>query len=232
MLHVKTVSSFPHFSLFPTCTASRLITSGVNRRSAGRDLNLNLSRFATDSRNGSIAVNFNRSLVLSPRQTNFSKERNMKTNVGGLCLLMTLAISLLAAPIYADQAVALKRNLNSGWYDVRKEVTLQGTVESVVKNSAVTSFVGAHLMVSTAQGTVDASIGNHLVAGRYAMEFTPGQSVKLTGMMIEVNHHSVFAVRTLQTGDRTVTVRSQHGFLVSPAAKTRLTGVSSTGGAR
>jgi hypothetical protein len=156
----------------------------------------------------------------------------MKTNVGRLCLLMTLAVSLLAAPIYADQAVALKRNLNSGWYDVRKEVTLQGTVQSLVTGGPVTSFVGAHLMVSTAQGLVDASIGSYLTAGRDAMQFAPGQSVKLTGMMIEVNHRNVLAVRILQLGDRTVTIRSEHGFVVMPGARTRLTGVSSTGGAR
>lgn len=156
----------------------------------------------------------------------------MKKYLGGLCLLTTLAISLLAAPIYADQAVALKRTVTAGWYDVRKEVTLEGTVQSLVKSSAPTGFPGEHLMISTAQGTVDASIGRYLVAGRYAVPFNPGQSVKLVGMMIEVNHHSVFAVRTLQTGDRTITVRSEHGFLVYPGGRAHVTSASSTGGAR
>jgi hypothetical protein len=156
----------------------------------------------------------------------------MRKIAGGLCLLATLAISLLAEPLYANEAVAPRRTVIASRYDVSKEITVQGTVQSLVKHPAPPGIMGAHLEVTTAQGVVDAHIGNFVFAGRTPVSFAPGQSVKLVGLMTTVNHQNVFLVRTIQTGNRTITIRSDHGFLVNPAARTRLTNVPSTGGAR
>jgi len=156
----------------------------------------------------------------------------MRKILGGLCLLATLAISLLATPLCADESVAPKRTVIASKYDLTKEVTLTGTVQSLVRKPAPGTLMGAHLIVSTAQGSVDAHIGNHLFAGRSTISFVSGQSVKLVGIMTEFNHQNLFLVRTIQTGDTTITVRNEHGFLVSPALKPHLAGVSSTGGVR
>jgi hypothetical protein len=150
----------------------------------------------------------------------------------GPCLLATLAISLFAEPSFANESVAPRRTVIASKYDLSKEITLQGTVESLVRKPAPTTIRGAHLMVSTAQGTVDAHIGNLVLAGRTPVSFAPGESVKLVGLMTTFNHQNVLLVRTIQTGSRTITIRSEHGFLISPAARTRLTNVPSTGGAR
>jgi hypothetical protein len=156
----------------------------------------------------------------------------MRKILAGLCLLMTLAISLLAVPVYANESATFQRAVTLSKYDVTKEVTVEGTVQSLIKRSAPGTMLGAHLMVSTARGEVDAHIGNYIAEGRFATPFASGQAVKLTGVMIEVNHQNVFVVRTLETDGRTITVRNERGFLVYPGNKTRLTGVSSTGGAR
>ena len=156
----------------------------------------------------------------------------MKKTTGGLCLLMTLAIASLAAPLYANESVVPKRTVIASRYDVSKEVTLEGTVQSLVRKPAPGTMMGAHLIVSTAQGLVDAHIGNYVAVGRYATSFASGQSVKLVGIMREFNQKNVFVVRTIQTANRTIAVRNDHGFLVYPGAKVRLLGVSSTGGAR
>ena len=156
----------------------------------------------------------------------------MKKTTGGLCLLMTLAIASLTAPLYANESVAPKRTVIASRYDVSKEVTLEGTVQSLVRKPAPGTMMGAHLIVSTAQGLVDAHIGNYVAVGRYATSFASGQSVKLVGIMTEYNHQNVFVVRTIETENRTITVRNDHGFLVYPGAKVRIPGVSSTGGAR
>lgn len=151
----------------------------------------------------------------------------MRKIAGMLCLL-----SLLAGPLYANEFVAPRRTVIASRYDVTKEITVEGSIQSLVRKPAPGAIMGAHLMVSTAQGTVDAHIGNYLVVGKNAMPFASGQSVKLTGMMVTVNQKSVFLVRTMQTGGSTITVRNEHGFLVYPGAKARLSTVSSTGGAR
>jgi hypothetical protein len=150
----------------------------------------------------------------------------------GLCLLATVAISLLVEPLYANESVAPRRTVIASKYDVTKEITVQGTVQSLVKNPAPGTIRGAHLTVATAKGTLDAHIGNFVLAGRAPMSFAPGQSVRLVGLMTTINHQNVLLVRTIQTENRTITVRSDHGFLVSPGARTRLVGAASTGGAR
>ncbi len=156
----------------------------------------------------------------------------MRKNLGVLCLLATLAISLLAAPLYANESVAPKRTVVPSKFDLSKEVTLNGSVQSLVRKPAPGSFMGAHLMVSTAQGTVDAHIGNFVIAGRNPTSFTTGEAIKLTGIMTTYNHQNLFLVRTLQMGDRTITIRSEHGFLVAPASAARLKATSSTGATR
>lgn len=156
----------------------------------------------------------------------------MRKIAGGLCLLATLAVSLLAAPLYANESVAPKRTVIASRYDVNKEITVQGTVQSLVKNPAPGTIMGAHLKVSTANGTVDAHIGNFVLAGQARMSFAPGQAVKLVGLMTTINHQSVLLVRTIQTQNRTITVRSDHGFLMNPHARTRVATVSAAGGAQ
>jgi hypothetical protein len=155
----------------------------------------------------------------------------MRNIAGGLCLLTALAISLLAAPLDADDSVAPVRTVIAPNYDVSKEITLEGTVQNLVKKPAPGMIPGAHLIVSTGQGTVDAHIGNHVLADP-AASFGSGQAVKLVGVMMEVNHQSVFIVRTIQTEKRTIVVRNDHGFLMFPGSKTSLAAASSTGGAR
>jgi hypothetical protein len=168
----------------------------------------------------------------SPRQTKFSKETNMRKIAGVMCLLIALAIALFAGPSHADESVAPRRTVIASKYDVTREVTLEGTIQTLVRKPAPGSVLGAHLIVSTAQGTVDAHIGNYLVVGKYAMPFAAGQSVKLTGVMTTINDKHVLLVRTMQMGDNTITVRNEHGFLVYPGTKARFAAASSTGGAR
>jgi hypothetical protein len=168
----------------------------------------------------------------SQRQTKFSKETNMRKILGGMCLLATLAISLVAVPVYANEAVAPKRTVIASRYDMTKEVTLTGTIQSLVRKPAPGTIMGAHLMVSTAQGTVDAHIGNLVLVGKRPTSFASGQSVKLVGLMTTINQKNVLLVRTIQTGSDTITVRNERGFLVLTGARTRLANVSSTGGAR
>ena len=156
----------------------------------------------------------------------------MRKIPGALCVLTTLAISLLAAPLNANQAASFNRTVIAPRYDMSKEITLEGTVETLVRKPAQGMIMGAHLIVSTAQGTVDAHIGDYVVSGADAASFASGQAVKLVGVMIEFNHQSVLIVRTIQTENRTITVRSDHGFLLFPGSKASLASVSSTGGVR
>jgi hypothetical protein len=154
----------------------------------------------------------------------------MRKIAGGMFLLATLAISLLAVPLGADESAAPKRTVIASKYDVSKEVTIEGTVETLVTKPAPGMMVGAHLIVSTPQGTVDAHIGNRVITGPNAASFASGQAVKLVGIMSEFNKQNVFIVRTIETENRTIAVRNEHGFLVPPGSRVNQASVSSAGG--
>lgn len=156
----------------------------------------------------------------------------MKKVGEGMRLLTLLALVLLAAPLLANnQSTRFQRTVVAPRYDARNEVALEGTVQSLVKEPAPGMMLGAHLMVSTAQGTVDAQIGR-VAWGPHAVSFAPGETVKLVGVMATINHQSVFLTRTIQTGNRTITVRNERGFFATPGAQARTTRFSSRGGAR
>ncbi|HXW62993.1 MAG TPA: hypothetical protein VEJ45_10355 [Candidatus Acidoferrales bacterium] len=150
----------------------------------------------------------------------------MRKIAGAMCLLATLAISLLAVPLDADESAAPKRTVIASKYDVSKEVTIEGTVQALVTKPTPGMMVGAHLVVSTPQGTVYAHIGNRVITGPSAASFASGQAVKLVGVVTELNQQKVILVRTIETENRTITVRNEHGFLVSPSVS------ETTGGGR
>jgi hypothetical protein len=61
-------------------------------------------------------------------------------------LLTGLLFAILVVPLNADDS--------HSWYDVSKEVTLGGTVSSVLHKPAPGMIWGSHLMVETAFGRV------------------------------------------------------------------------------
>jgi len=159
----------------------------------------------------------------------------MRKMLGGVCLLTLLTISLLAAPLHADNnPVAFKRTVIAPRYDATKEITLNGTVQSPSTKSAPGALLGGHLMVTTLQGTVDAHVGPFAFSGPRATPLASGQAVKLVGVMTNINGKNVFLTRQIQTANSTITVRNERGFLIIPGRKGNSDRVSffSAGGAR
>jgi hypothetical protein len=157
----------------------------------------------------------------------------MRKVTGGVCLLMIPTLVLIAAPLFANnRSTHPKRTVRASRYNMAKEVTLQGTIQSVVRKPSAGRMFGAHLMVTTSQGTVDAEIGRFLLRGPDAVSFSPGQQVKLVGIMTTINHRNVLMTRLIETGGQTITVRNEHGFPISRAARLRMTRTAAAGGAR
>jgi hypothetical protein len=155
----------------------------------------------------------------------------MRNKLGGFCLLTALVITSLAAPLFAGKT-PVKRTLQAPAYEVSKEVTMEGKIQGIVKKPTAGSMLGTHLMVSTSKGTIDAHIGEFVVRGSHAYAPAVGQSVKLVGVPATINHKNVFLTRTIETGNRTVNVRTTRGFLIVPGVKGRMVKTTTTGGAR
>jgi hypothetical protein len=149
----------------------------------------------------------------------------MKPLSTGLCAVV--ALLLISSPRLMQAQTQTKSSaagpLSS---DVTEEVTLTGTVSSVVTKAAPGMIVGSHLLLATPNGPVDASLGRFGLQGDSAVSVAAGQQIEATGVMKRIvikgmKDKSVFLVRSLKVDGEVYTIRSKHGFPVSPQARKR-----------
>ncbi len=156
----------------------------------------------------------------------------MKKVWGGLGLMTLLAFSAVAAFGFSDNATTFKRAVVAPRYEASKEVTIEGTIQSVVKKPTTGLMLGEHLMLATSKGTVDAHVGGFVMAHPNLLPVSIGESLKVVGVMATINHREVFLVRTVEAGAKTTQIRDAHGFLIRPGAKQRVAQTSLKGGVR
>jgi len=135
-----------------------------------------------------------------------------------------LIAGLLTGLLCAIPVVPLNAADSDSRYDVSKEVTLSGTVSSVLYKPAPGMIWGSHLMVETVSGRLDASLGRFGLEGKGALSVTPGQQIELTGVMKTLRDKEVFVVRSVRADGKTFTMRNEHGIEVSPQARERAAG--------
>ena len=141
-------------------------------------------------------------------------------SIAGLSIAGLLT-GLLFAIMFATIVVPLNAAGSDSRYDVSQEVTLSGTVSSVLQNPAPGMTWGSHLMVETVSGRLDASLGRFGLVGKGALSVTPGQQIEFTGVMKTVRDREVFVVRSVKANGKTYTMRNEHGIEVSPQARER-----------
>jgi len=145
-------------------------------------------------------------------------KRNRLTNSTPLMagLVVGLILAILVVPLSAQSADDSRRP-----YDVSKEMTMSGAVSAVLARSAPGMVWGSHLLLTTASGTVDASLGRWGLEGKDALSVTPGQQVEVTGMMLTLNEKQVLLARTVKVDGKVYTIRNEHGVPISPQARER-----------
>jgi hypothetical protein len=136
----------------------------------------------------------------------------LSTGLGAVVALL-LTLTFFQRPIQA-QAVQAHTMAAS-------EVTLTGTVESVLAKASPGMIVGSHLLLATSNGPVDASLGRFGLQGDGAVSVAAGQQIEATGVMKRIKDTSVLLVRSVKVGGEVYTIRNKHGFPVSPQARKR-----------
>lgn len=131
----------------------------------------------------------------------------------GLCTVLALLLISFQRPIQAQTTRAQTT--------ADAEVTLTGTVQSVLVKGAPGMIVGSHLLLATPNGTVDASLGRFALQGEGAVSVAAGQQIEATGVMKRIKDKAVFLVRSMKVGGDVFTIRNKHGFPVSPQARKR-----------
>jgi len=143
--------------------------------------------------------------------------RSSARSIGVIAGLFVSLLLTLAVPVGAQ----VRRQANP-YYDVTKEVTLTGTIASVVAKPAGRTIPGPHLFLTTASGEVDASLGMWGLQGKGALSVAPGETIEVTGVMKTLNEKEIFVARTVKSGDQVYVMRNEHGIPVSPHTRQRL----------
>lgn len=132
-----------------------------------------------------------------------------------LFLLSWSRISLQAQTVGKTTAAAIFR------YDRADEVTLTGTVARVLAKGEPGLLAGAHLLLQSSAGMVDASLGRFSFEGRGGLVLAAGQQVEATGVMRTIEGAQVFIVRTAKVEGEVYVIRNEHGVLLPPQARER-----------
>lgn len=154
----------------------------------------------------------------------------MKRLQGRNRALALLSLALASLPIQAQTTPASTRSAGPYTYDIAQEVTLSGTVSTVLTKPSRGMIAGSHLLLTTASGPVDVSLGAFGLKGDGALSVAAGQQVLVTGVIKILKNQQVFVARTVKVGEEVYAIRNRHGIPVSPQARQRAIGNAAQNG--
>jgi hypothetical protein len=156
------------------------------------------------------------------------EKRNMGKGSRILLATATLAGIFSGSTIAQTQTTA---NTNTGLatYDLKRELTLTGTVQSFTA-AAKTPPLGAHLILQTSSGRVDVHMGDarFLAANHFTIQ--TGDSVRIIGETLAYGKGTQFVARIVQKGTQVLEVRSVSGVPLSYMAPRNGTQAKTQGG--
>jgi hypothetical protein len=158
-----------------------------------------------------------------------------KTTLFRTSAVLFALLLLLGASVWAQQLADRPKQaaMRSLAYDATQETVMEGTVLSYLAEAA-TPPIGAHLLLQTANGTVDLHLGgaSYLQANHFSL--AKGDSVRVVGVNTATRQGSVFLVRVIQKGGQSLILRTAQGAPLALAGA-RASGLQNTlqqGGAR
>jgi hypothetical protein len=148
-------------------------------------------------------------------------EASMKWRSPVLARFTFLVVGLMAIPIYAQTIEPTSRSVALAKYDIRSEVTLTATVDSVICNATpeMKMLAGSHLILETASGKIDASLGVFPITGEGTASVAAGERVQVTGVVKTVRGQRVLVTRLVLINGHSYKVRNEHGFVLMPVAR-------------
>lgn len=100
-------------------------------------------------------------------------------------------------------------------YDTSTEVTLRGTVETVKQVEDVMggrSLTGTHIILKTAQETVEVHLGPTTFINEQKLTLSAGDAVEIVGSRVKVSGADAMIAREIRKGTQTVTLRDDKGM--------------------
>ncbi len=128
-----------------------------------------------------------------------------------LGLILSLVAGLSCRPIIGQEHGSASTNAMLASYDVKREVTLTGTVVAFIPASQIAPL-GAHLTLQTRSGVLDVHLGDvrFLAANHFAIQ--SGDSLRIIGETVTYGKGTQFVARVVQKGTQALAVRSVAGI--------------------
>ncbi|MDE3195951.1 MAG: DNA-binding protein [Acidobacteriota bacterium] len=124
-------------------------------------------------------------------------------------IAMMVAGSLLMAAAGATSQMRGGR-MGMGMYNTATETTIKGTVEEI-KNPARGPMMGEHLVVKTADATLEVALGPAQFIESKGFTFAKGDAVEITGSKVTMGQTEyVIALEVVKDG-KTLTLRDKDG---------------------
>ena len=152
------------------------------------------------------------------RFSNPTRRQVMRRLFTGMGIGSLLALLLALQPA---QGQTTTTSVGPFSYDLSQEVTLSGTVSSVLTKASPGTVAGSHLLLTTPSGQVDISLGVSGLRGAGALSVAAGQQVEVIGVMKSFKDKQVFFARTVMVGEHSYAIRNKHGIPITPQARER-----------
>jgi len=119
---------------------------------------------------------------------------------------------ILVAGLVALVVLLLSPQRRPPAYNTAAEVTIRGVVDSVQNfYCPISGDEGTHLMVATANGTVQVHVAPMRFLGGRRWEFSQGDQVEVVGSPIVLHGRDALIARTISRGTQTVALRKPDG---------------------
>ena len=146
------------------------------------------------------------------------------------------AIGAVIALVWGVEARGQQIQLSAGHragaaYDAARESVISGKIVQY-SASSTTPPLGARISLQTSSDTIDVHAGNAKLIQASNISLQTGDSVSITGEMVQFGNSNLFVARVIQKGSQSVAVRSKNGVPLLPTAVNANGKIVSPAGAR
>ncbi len=150
-----------------------------------------------------------------------------------LCMVLLCTGTVRPAAAQDSRSSQLSSSLKE--WKASDEISFGGAVHEVVSKNPPSAPTGVNLLMDGSQRILYVNVGPKL-NDDLKQALTPGQVIRVVGVVRTFSGQNYLLARELQIGDRKIEVRNQRGFLTYPSTSTGPRSVrtpsSKIGGAR
>lgn len=127
---------------------------------------------------------------------------------------MLIAAGLISGAAYAQEKMPAKSQDELAAYDLTRETTRIGTVQSYT-SAAQVAPLGAHVTLETSGGLLDVHLGDARLLAANKFTIQSGDTLRIIGEIVSSGNRTQFVARMVQKGTQVLAVRSVRGIPLS-----------------